>query len=130
MKAPPPLPVSGLAEPGVERSVQVRPSGPGGAAGAAATTTAAPGPQAGLRPGRFAVAESARLLYDVLGTARGLSYQARSELLWQQDSQHYEARLELDLFPLGSRIQTSDGRITADGLAPTRFSDKARSEQA
>jgi hypothetical protein len=31
---------------------------------------------------------------------------------------------------LGSRTMSSSGRITADGLAPTRFSDKARSERA
>ena len=76
------------------------------------------------------VADSVRLLYDVAGEAKGFPYRAHSELLWQQDGQKYDARLEVKVFLLGSRSQTSTGRITADGVAPNRFADKARSEQA
>ena len=55
---------------------------------------------------------------------------AQGELLWQHDGQAYTARLEIKAFLLGSRVQTSAGRITPHALAPTRFSDKLRSEVA
>jgi hypothetical protein len=71
-----------------------------------------------------------RLAYDVSGQAKKLSYSARAELLWQHDGSHYEARQEVSLFLLGSRSQKSVGQITPQGLAPERFSDRARSEQA
>jgi hypothetical protein len=38
--------------------------------------------------------------------------------------------MEVGAFLLGSRVQTSSGRITPEGLAPTRFADKVRSEVA
>ena len=62
--------------------------------------------------------------------ARGLSLDALGELLWRHDDGSYEARLDLMLPLVGTRSQTSAGRITPEGLAPTRFSDKARSELA
>ena len=71
-----------------------------------------------------------RLAYDVSGQAKRLNYNARAELLWTHDGSHYEARQEVSLFLLGSRSQKSVGQITAQGLAPERFSDRARSEQA
>lgn len=72
---------------------------------------------------------SARLRYDVTGSARGLRYQADAELLFRHDASHYEARLELRSV-LGTRVQTSTGRIGPAGLMPMRFSSKWRSEQA
>lgn len=77
-----------------------------------------------------AVPGSVRLLYDVAGEIKGFPYGAHSELLWKQDGQQYNAKLEISVFLLGSRSQTSTGHISSEGLAPTRFSDKARSEQA
>ena len=59
-----------------------------------------------------------------------MSFNARAELLWQQDGSAYDARLEVSAFLLGARIQTSTGRLTADGLEPKRFADKFRSEVA
>lgn len=73
---------------------------------------------------------STRLKYNVTGEVKGFPYSVRAELLWLHDGNSYDARLEVSAFLLGSRTQTSAGRITADGLAPTRFSDKARSELA
>jgi hypothetical protein len=78
----------------------------------------------------FAVPKSVRLAYDVAGEVKGFSYSASSELLWQQDGQQYNAKNEIKVFLLGSRSQTSTGQISSGGLEPTRFSDKARSEQA
>lgn len=84
-----------------------------------------------LRPAaQFVVPASARLSYRVTGESKGLNYSANSELLWQHDGVHYDARLVVSAFLLGSRSQTSRGTLTPEGLEPTRFADKVRSEQA
>ena len=59
-----------------------------------------------------------------------MNYQALGEFLWQHDGDRYEARMEIGAFLIGSRVLSSSGRMTADGLAPDRFSDKFRSERA
>ena len=73
---------------------------------------------------------STRLKYNVIATKGSLSFNARAELLWLQDGSNYDARLEVSAFLLGARIQTSTGRLTAEGLEPKRFADKFRSEVA
>ena len=78
----------------------------------------------------FKAPNSARLQYDVKGQARFIGYSAWADLRWQQDGQHYEARLEVGAFLLGSRVQTSTGLLGAEGLMPLRFGDKSRSELA
>lgn len=90
----------------------------------ASASPAAPEPPVAAVPG------STRLKYDITGTVRGLNYFAGGELLWRHDGQGYEARLEVGAFLLGSRVQTSRGQISAQGLEPRRFSDKVRSEVA
>jgi hypothetical protein len=67
--------------------------------------------------------------YAVKGEAKGLPYGATAHLAWSHDGSQYEARLKITSL-LGSREQVSTGRLTADGLAPTRFGDQSRSEQA
>ncbi len=71
-----------------------------------------------------------RLKYDVKTQVKGISLAVNGELLWLQDGKTYDARLEISHFLLGSRVQTSRGRITPDGLEPERFGDKVRSEVA
>lgn len=78
----------------------------------------------------LALPKAARLNYDITGQSRGLGYRASGLLDWQQDGKHYDARMVASVFFLGSRTLTSQGEVTADGLAPTRFADKARAEQA
>jgi len=78
----------------------------------------------------FKAPSSARLHYDVKGQARHIGYSAWADLDWQQDGQRYNARLEVGAFLLGSRVQTSTGTLGHEGLMPTRFSDKSRSEVA
>ncbi|MFN7445007.1 MAG: DUF3108 domain-containing protein [Curvibacter sp.] len=73
---------------------------------------------------------SLRLKYDILGEARGVTYHADGELLWTHDGRDYEARLEVKAFLLGSRVQTSRGLITPEGLEPLRFADRARRERS
>ena len=73
---------------------------------------------------------SRHLLFDVSGEAKRFPYTASADLLWTQDGSSYNARLAITAFLLGSRIQTSAGQVTAEGLAPQRFSDKVKTEVA
>lgn len=77
-----------------------------------------------------AVPASVRLLYNLEGQARNLQYTARGEVLWRQDGQRYHLLLTVSAFLIGSRSQTSEGDITPQGLAPRRYADKWRGEQA
>lgn len=95
-------------------------SAPGASAGQGASTAPPP----------VRLPAPTRLAFDVTGQAKKFNYSARAELLWTHDGSHYEARQEVSLFLLGSRSQKSVGQITPQGLAPERFSDRARSEQA
>ena len=74
-----------------------------------------------------ALPQTVRLSYTV--EANKFPFSLNSELRWQHDGTHFEARLEFSAFGQ-SRVQTSRGEITPEGLAPTRFSDKFRSELA
>jgi hypothetical protein len=78
----------------------------------------------------YLVPGSTRLKYELSGLVKGFSYHVSSELLWLHDGKTYDARLEISHFLLGSRVQTSKGAITAQGLEPLRFGDKVRSEVA
>lgn len=106
-----------------------------GAEAAAPGATAAPAQAASAAPsgaaiGPLAIPGSTRLRYVVLGESRGRPYQVSATLLWQHDGSQYEARYEVSAWLLGARTQTSRGRITGEGIAPTRFGDRFRSEQA
>ncbi len=71
-----------------------------------------------------------KLQFDVLGKIKGFGYTVSGELVWSQDGRRYQSRFEIGMPLLGSRVQTSQGEITPQGLAPIRFGDKVRSEQA
>lgn len=73
---------------------------------------------------------SVRLLYKMTGTSKGLNYSANAELAWNNTGTQYDAYMKVSALFLGSRSMSSAGLITPIGLAPTRFSDKFRSEQA
>jgi len=96
----------------------------------ASAPEAAPAPAAPPPAPTPLVPGSLRLKYDIVGQVKQFNYSAAGELLWSHDGENYEAQLEVRLFLLGSRKQTSRGRITPEGLAPKRFSDKVRSEVA
>ena len=78
----------------------------------------------------FIAPASVLLKYQVQGQAKGLNYWASAELAWQQDGQAYDSRLTVSAFLLGSRTQVSKGTLGPEGLMPTRFGDKSRSELA
>jgi hypothetical protein len=97
---------------------------------AALPAPAAAASVAGSAIGPLAIPGSTRLRYIVRGESRGRPYQVNASLSWQHDGQQYDARLEVSAWLLGARTQTSRGRITGDGIAPLRFGDRYRSEQA
>lgn len=74
--------------------------------------------------------DPARLSFAVTGQAKRFNYSASAELVWRHANGQYQASQEVSLFLLGSRSQTSAGRITDRGLEPSRFNDKARKEQS
>lgn len=78
----------------------------------------------------LALPGSVRLGFDALGKRGRLEYKAMGSLTWIQDGTHYDMRLEMGDWIIGKRIWSSTGDLTASGLAPTRFSDKFRSERA
>ena len=104
------------------------PAPPSPPAPVAAVESAAP-PIPGARIA-LTIPGSVRLKYAMTGRSKNLDYSASAELDWLQDGQTYDAKMVVSALFLGARSMTSSGRITADGLAPTRFLDKSRSERA
>ena len=102
---------------------------PAASAPVVAEAPAEPAPQAPATV-PITIPGSVRLLYDVQGQVKKMDYKARSELLWLQDGAKYDLRFEVSAFLVGSRVQTSRGKIGPQGLAPERFSDKSRTERA
>ena len=98
------------------------------------TVQTAPAPlakDAALVARAYTVPGSVRLKFNATGQSKKMNYFATGELLWLlREDNSYDARMELGAFLVGARVLSSAGRMTADGLAPTRFSDKFRSEQA
>jgi hypothetical protein len=97
------------------------------------TTASLPAASAAAQPlpvYDYLVPGSTRLKYDVSGLVKSFKYYVSGELLWLQDGKTYDARLEISHFLLGSRVQTSKGALTTQGLEPLRFGDKVRSEVA
>lgn len=122
--------VAATAAPAPEAPGQVTAAGPTEAPVAAA---AAHPPSAGATsasPTPPVLPASVRLLYDIKGEIKRIPLSANGELLWRQDGKTYDARLEISIFLLGSRVQTSKGLIGPQGLEPVRFGDKVRSEVA
>ena len=123
-----------LATPSGVNGTTTSPVSPGAPASAEVVVAAATPSSAPAAPAVGGVTLSAtapapvRVLYNVTGQARNLPYSARAELLWRHDGRHYDARMEVSAFLVGSRTQTSEGDITPQGLAPRRFGDKSRNE--
>lgn len=104
-----------------------------GAVSAASAAIAAEVPPIGPSlspPAAMALPPSGRLEYKMTGRAKGLTYYANAELVWNNAGNSYDASMTVSALFLGSRSMTSSGRLGAEGLAPTRFSDKSRTEVA
>ena len=139
--APSPVLGQNLAEPSVELSPTATDSVANSTATGTGTTALAEAPaQPASAPStsapvdgatlNAAVPASVRLLYNLEGQARNLQYTARGEVLWRQDGQRYNLLLTVSAFLIGSRSQTSEGDLTPQGLAPRRYADKWKGEQA
>jgi hypothetical protein len=72
---------------------------------------------------------SVRLNYKMTGLSKGFDYHASGVMIWRQDGSRYEASMVVSAFLMGSRTLESRGNITADGLAPTLFTDKGRNDR-
>ncbi|MDB5945431.1 MAG: hypothetical protein JWQ33_457 [Ramlibacter sp.] len=125
-EAPPPAALAAVLAAAPAASEPATPIADAGPAPEPAAATAAPVPPVTS----FAIPRSVRLRYDVTGLSRGQTWNVGGQLVWRQDGSDYEATLEYRAPLLPSHSQQSSGRITAEGLAPLRFSDKGRSEQA
>ncbi|WP_365731480.1 DUF3108 domain-containing protein [Ramlibacter sp.] len=101
------------------------------AAASAPAPVLAPMPEISAIPVQpTALPDPVRVHYDVTIHARGLTLPARAQLDWRHDGSTYEARMEVNGTLLTKRVQESAGAITAEGLAPSRFSDRSRNEEA
>ena len=77
----------------------------------------------------YTVPGSVRLLYKTVAKVNQQNWDVNGELLWQHDGTQYDARLQWSLFLVGAKTLTSKGRVSGDGLLPTRYSDKFRSSE-
>ncbi len=84
--------------------------------------------EAGTAPVR--IAPAMHLRYAVSGQARGEAASGRAELAWTHDGQRFEARFEQAGEGLPRRTEHSAGRLTPQGLAPERYAQRARHEEA
>lgn len=109
-------PAAAASPPGLEAAVSAAPPPPPQPAQTPVTAMALPA--------------SAQLAYRMTGSAKGLTYQAKGELAWQNSGASYNARMTVKALFIGSRTMSSTGQLGPEGLAPTRFSDKSRSEVA
>ncbi|OGB31105.1 MAG: hypothetical protein A3F78_00790 [Burkholderiales bacterium RIFCSPLOWO2_12_FULL_61_40] len=128
-EAAPPVPESPPADTPVEvasLATQNPPEAAVTAATAEADTPSAEPPAAY----QYTIPGSVRIKYDIKGEIKGIPYFVNGELLWLHDGKTYDARTEISHFLLGSRVQTSKGELTLQGLEPIRFGDKVRSEVA
>lgn len=123
-----PTAIESIASPATDSTAPVDPPSPPPEATATTPVEAAP-PLPGASTA-LTIPGSVRLKYAMTGRSKNMDYSAFAQLDWLQDGQTYDAKMVVSALFLGSRSMTSSGRITADGLAPTRFLDKARSERA
>jgi hypothetical protein len=73
-----------------------------------------------------AVPSSLHLRYRVRGSFAFVPLFADGDLIWRRWDSRYDARLRLDAGWLGARERASAGAITATGLQPLRYTDRAR----
>ncbi|WP_332775631.1 DUF3108 domain-containing protein [Polaromonas sp.] len=89
-------------------------------------TPPAPSPAAAAE---VSIADSVRLEYDVTALSGNRPWYATGKLSWQREGDNYNAKMVVSAL-FRSRTWHSLGRVTPQGLAPERYSEKYRSEQA
>lgn len=103
---------------------------PTAAAATPAASAAAPGGPSQTPVTAIALPASVALHYHTSASTKGLSYQAKAELIWHNSGTRYDARMTVSKLFVDLRSMTSQGQVSAQGLAPSRFSDKSRAEVA
>ncbi|MBF5002779.1 DUF3108 domain-containing protein [Diaphorobacter caeni] len=132
----PPAPASAASSPAEPASLPTAtastPSNPDDelSAGVDIRPPGAAGAKPGTEPPPIHLPASTTLKYAVHGEVKKMAYNVNGQLAWRNDGASYEARQEVSAFLLGTRSQTSTGKITANGLAPTRFGDIGKREVA
>lgn len=101
-------------------------SGYASAAPPSATAKAAAQPQAAA----WRTPPAARLGFTVQGKVKNFPYQTKAQIDWLPQGDRYEASQELQVPLLGSRRQSSTGRIGKEGLQPEIFMDRSRNERS
>jgi hypothetical protein len=71
-----------------------------------------------------------RLVYEITGLSKGRNIFADGQFEWTVEGDRYEASLAVRMVLLGTRTQTSVGRIGPQGLMPERFGERQRDEAA
>ncbi len=71
-----------------------------------------------------------RLVYDITGQVKGINVFAEGLFEWTVKEGRYDASLAVRMLLLGTRTQTSVGRIGPQGLLPERFGERQRDEAA
>lgn len=98
---------------------------------AAAPPAATPAPASRVAgAAHFVAPPSAKFHYEVTAQAKGFVLKGKAELDWRNEHGEYEAQMQMTAPFLKPRVQRSAGLVTAQGLAPLRFSDRSRSEEA
>lgn len=126
----PDLPAPAASAPAASAAVAAQ--APISASSAPSATAALPMP-AGPTPTSISAVRlpsSAKLEYKMTGQSKGLNYFADAELNWFASDDQYQASMTVSALFIGSRSMSSAGKINANGLAPTRFADKSRTEVA
>ena len=75
------------------------------------------------------IPEPIQLEFEAKGQVKGFEYTAGAQLLWRHDGSSYELTQSISMFLMGTRAQTSTGRLTDHGLEPQSFADKGRKPQ-
>lgn len=80
------------------------------------------------KPAPWRAPAPAVLQFAVQGKIKGLPYKTRAQMDWRPQGQRYEAAQEVQIPVVGSRRQSSIGRIGQHGLEPEIFMDRGRKE--
>ncbi|MES1980694.1 MAG: DUF3108 domain-containing protein [Pseudomonadota bacterium] len=134
-EAPAPPPDVQVSEPESSQTALATPTAPPVAMPAASPTVAAgtatpPAGPATTLVTAIKLPASVVLQYKMTGGSKGMNYYASAELGWKANVGEYDTYMKVSAMFLGSRTMTSVGSVTEAGLAPTRFADRFRSEQA
>lgn len=77
------------------------------------------------RPFGFDWPQATRIRYKLKGNYRG-EVHGKAEVEWLRQGLHYQVHVDLDVALVFSRRVSSDGQITASGLAPRHFVEEVK----